>query len=164
MKAKLEYSVLCRFITITHTKTYWALSFSLIIFSSISQFFPFLLHNYPGSGEIVKEQKGKNWWRTEILIQQFRHFFKIRFTHISPLVSLTFSASQKLWTMSWWVWCCFVFIAGSSQHPLERDLKLLFLLQASEGISCDRLEDINVHPGSIGMKHEFHFSQETNFW
>ncbi|TRZ13995.1 hypothetical protein HGM15179_013119, partial [Zosterops borbonicus] len=40
---------------------------------------------------------------------------------------------------------------GSSQHPLERDLKLLFLLRASEGISCDRLEDINVHPGSIGV-------------
>ncbi|RMC17085.1 hypothetical protein DUI87_05662 [Hirundo rustica rustica] len=40
---------------------------------------------------------------------------------------------------------------GSSQHPLERDLKLLFLLRASEGIHCDRLEDINVHPGSIGV-------------
>ncbi|NWU45390.1 PKHD1 protein, partial [Hylia prasina] len=40
---------------------------------------------------------------------------------------------------------------GSSQHPLERDLKLLFLLRASEGIYCDRLEGINVHPGSIGV-------------
>ncbi|XP_058691005.1 fibrocystin isoform X2 [Poecile atricapillus] len=40
---------------------------------------------------------------------------------------------------------------GSLQHPLERDLKLLFLLRASEGIYCDRLEDINVHPGSIGV-------------
>ncbi|KAM7062054.1 fibrocystin [Acridotheres tristis] len=40
---------------------------------------------------------------------------------------------------------------GSSQHPLERDLKLLFHLRASEGIYCDRLEGINVHPGSIGV-------------
>ncbi|XP_068867901.1 fibrocystin isoform X2 [Aphelocoma coerulescens] len=40
---------------------------------------------------------------------------------------------------------------GSFLHPLERDLKLLFLLRASEGIYCDRLEDINVHPGSIGV-------------
>ncbi|XP_068039311.1 fibrocystin isoform X2 [Anomalospiza imberbis] len=40
---------------------------------------------------------------------------------------------------------------GSLQHPLERDLKLLFLLRASEGVYCDRLEDINVHPGSIGV-------------
>ncbi|NXR22980.1 PKHD1 protein, partial [Cinclus mexicanus] len=40
---------------------------------------------------------------------------------------------------------------GSSQHPLERDLKLLFLLRASEGIYCDRLEGINVHPGNIGV-------------
>uniref|UniRef100_A0A8C9NL52 PKHD1 ciliary IPT domain containing fibrocystin/polyductin n=1 Tax=Serinus canaria TaxID=9135 RepID=A0A8C9NL52_SERCA len=40
---------------------------------------------------------------------------------------------------------------GSLQYPLERDLKLLFLLRASEGIYCDRLEDINVHPGSIGV-------------
>uniref|UniRef100_A0A8C5IPZ5 PKHD1 ciliary IPT domain containing fibrocystin/polyductin n=1 Tax=Junco hyemalis TaxID=40217 RepID=A0A8C5IPZ5_JUNHY len=40
---------------------------------------------------------------------------------------------------------------GSLQYPLERDLKLLFLLRASEGIFCDRLEDINVHPGSIGV-------------
>ncbi|XP_053919594.1 fibrocystin [Cuculus canorus] len=40
---------------------------------------------------------------------------------------------------------------GSLQHPLERDLKLLILLRASEGIYCDRLEEINVHPGSIGV-------------
>ncbi|XP_063009216.1 fibrocystin [Melospiza melodia melodia] len=40
---------------------------------------------------------------------------------------------------------------GSLQYPLERDLKLLFLLRASEGIFCDRLEDVNVHPGSIGV-------------
>ncbi|NXI68982.1 PKHD1 protein, partial [Anseranas semipalmata] len=40
---------------------------------------------------------------------------------------------------------------GSFQHPLERDLKLLILLRASEGIYCDRLEEINVHPGSIGV-------------
>ncbi|NWS73473.1 PKHD1 protein, partial [Crotophaga sulcirostris] len=40
---------------------------------------------------------------------------------------------------------------GSFQHPLERDLKLLVLLRASEGIYCDRLEEINVHPGSIGV-------------
>ncbi|XP_019330099.1 PREDICTED: fibrocystin [Aptenodytes forsteri] len=40
---------------------------------------------------------------------------------------------------------------GSFQHPLERDLKLLVLLRASEEIYCDRLEEINVHPGSIGV-------------
>ncbi|XP_009887276.1 PREDICTED: fibrocystin [Charadrius vociferus] len=40
---------------------------------------------------------------------------------------------------------------GSFQHPLERDLKLLVLLRASEGIYCDRLEEIHVHPGSIGV-------------
>ncbi|NXD80162.1 PKHD1 protein, partial [Halcyon senegalensis] len=40
---------------------------------------------------------------------------------------------------------------GSFQHALERDLKLLVLLRASEGIYCDRLEEINVHPGSIGV-------------
>ncbi|NXJ66569.1 PKHD1 protein, partial [Rostratula benghalensis] len=40
---------------------------------------------------------------------------------------------------------------GSFHHPLERDLKLLVLLRASEGIYCDRLEEINGHPGSIGI-------------
>ncbi|XP_014793785.1 PREDICTED: fibrocystin-like, partial [Calidris pugnax] len=40
---------------------------------------------------------------------------------------------------------------GSFQHPLERDLKLLVLLRTSEGIYCDRLEEINGHPGSIGV-------------
>ncbi|NXL83094.1 PKHD1 protein, partial [Alectura lathami] len=40
---------------------------------------------------------------------------------------------------------------GSFQHPLEGDLKLLILLRASEGIYCDRLEEINVRPGSIGV-------------
>ncbi|KAM9563714.1 fibrocystin [Guaruba guarouba] len=40
---------------------------------------------------------------------------------------------------------------GSIHHPLERDLKLLVLLRASEGIYCDQLEEINVHPGSIGV-------------
>ncbi|XP_038033294.1 fibrocystin isoform X3 [Anas platyrhynchos] len=40
---------------------------------------------------------------------------------------------------------------GSFQHPLKQDLKLLILLRASEGIYCDRLEEINVHPGSIGV-------------
>ncbi|XP_027664450.2 fibrocystin isoform X1 [Falco cherrug] len=40
---------------------------------------------------------------------------------------------------------------GSFQHPLEKDLKLLILLRASEGIYCDRLEEINVHPGNIGV-------------
>ncbi|NXC48112.1 PKHD1 protein, partial [Penelope pileata] len=40
---------------------------------------------------------------------------------------------------------------GSFHHPLERDLKLLILLRASEGIYCDHLEEINVHPGSIGI-------------
>ncbi|KFQ99214.1 Fibrocystin, partial [Nipponia nippon] len=40
---------------------------------------------------------------------------------------------------------------GSFQHPLERDLKLLVLLRASEGIYCDRLEEINVSPGGIGV-------------
>ncbi|NXE10748.1 PKHD1 protein, partial [Lophotis ruficrista] len=40
---------------------------------------------------------------------------------------------------------------GSAQHPLERDLKLLVRLRASEGIYCNRLEEINVHPGSIGV-------------
>lgn len=152
MKAKLEYSLLCRLVTTAHTKTPWAISFSLMFcFSSIFQFFLFLL-------EPVKEQKGKKWLKKEILIQSFRFFLKIRFTHISPLVALLFSASQKPWILLLWVWCCFVFTAGSSQHPLERDLKLLLLLRASEGIYCDRLEDINVHPGTIGMKHESHFS------
>uniref|UniRef100_A0A663ML20 PKHD1 ciliary IPT domain containing fibrocystin/polyductin n=1 Tax=Athene cunicularia TaxID=194338 RepID=A0A663ML20_ATHCN len=45
---------------------------------------------------------------------------------------------------------------GSFQHPLERDLKLLVLLRASEGIYCDRLEEINVHPGSIGVYGQVH--------
>uniref|UniRef100_A0A669QMP1 PKHD1 ciliary IPT domain containing fibrocystin/polyductin n=1 Tax=Phasianus colchicus TaxID=9054 RepID=A0A669QMP1_PHACC len=40
---------------------------------------------------------------------------------------------------------------GSFQHPLERDSKLLIILRASEGIYCDHLEEINVHPGSIGV-------------
>ncbi|XP_030346033.1 fibrocystin isoform X2 [Strigops habroptila] len=40
---------------------------------------------------------------------------------------------------------------GSFHHPLERDLKLLVLLRASEGIYCDQLEEISVHPGSIGV-------------
>ncbi|XP_041336779.1 fibrocystin [Pyrgilauda ruficollis] len=44
-----------------------------------------------------------------------------------------------------------IILPSSLQYPLERDLKLLFLLRASEGIYCDRLEDINVHPGSIGI-------------
>ncbi|NXW41207.1 PKHD1 protein, partial [Nyctiprogne leucopyga] len=45
---------------------------------------------------------------------------------------------------------------GSFQHPLERDLKMLVLLRASEGIYCDRLEEINVHPGSIGVYGQVH--------
>uniref|UniRef100_A0A8C2SRX6 PKHD1 ciliary IPT domain containing fibrocystin/polyductin n=1 Tax=Coturnix japonica TaxID=93934 RepID=A0A8C2SRX6_COTJA len=40
---------------------------------------------------------------------------------------------------------------GSFQQPLERDSKLLILLRASEGIYCDHLEEINVHPGNIGV-------------
>ncbi|NWU65963.1 PKHD1 protein, partial [Pterocles burchelli] len=40
---------------------------------------------------------------------------------------------------------------GSFQQPLGRDLKLLVLLRTSEGIYCDRLEEINGPPGSIGV-------------
>ncbi|PKU37108.1 fibrocystin [Limosa lapponica baueri] len=44
-----------------------------------------------------------------------------------------------------------IILPSSFQHPLERDLKLLVLLRTSEGIYCDRLEEINGHPGSIGV-------------
>ncbi|NXE82096.1 PKHD1 protein, partial [Cochlearius cochlearius] len=55
---------------------------------------------------------------------------------------------------------------GSFQHPLERDLKLLVLLRASEGIYCDRLEEINVHPGSIGVygKVQIYSAYPTTSW
>jgi len=102
------------------------------------------------------EQKGKTGIRKEMLIQSFRPL--ILGSH-APVLSQSphFSITKAIDTFV--VGCYyFVFIAGSFQHPLERDLKLLVLLRASEGIYCDRLEEINVHPGSIGMKHEFTFS------
>ncbi|XP_067150956.1 fibrocystin [Apteryx mantelli] len=55
---------------------------------------------------------------------------------------------------------------GSFQHPLERGLKLLILLRASEGIYCDRLEEINIHPGTIGVygKVQIHSAYPGRSW
>ncbi|XP_078503492.1 fibrocystin [Lissotriton helveticus] len=40
---------------------------------------------------------------------------------------------------------------GTSEHPLEREHKVSIFLRASEGISCHRLDGINVDPGTIGV-------------
>ncbi|NXD15876.1 PKHD1 protein, partial [Nothocercus nigrocapillus] len=55
---------------------------------------------------------------------------------------------------------------GSFQHPLERSLKLMILLRASEGIYCDRLEGINIHAGSIGVygKVQIHSAYPGRSW
>nr|XP_009675177.1 PREDICTED: fibrocystin isoform X1 [Struthio camelus australis] len=55
---------------------------------------------------------------------------------------------------------------GSFQHPLERGLRLLILLRASEGIYCDRLEEINIHPGTIGVygKVQIHSAYPGRSW
>ncbi|XP_062429111.1 fibrocystin [Rhea pennata] len=55
---------------------------------------------------------------------------------------------------------------GSFQHPLERGLKLLILLRASEGIYCDRLQELNIHPGTIGVygKVQIHSAYPGRSW
>ncbi|NWX85156.1 PKHD1 protein, partial [Nothoprocta pentlandii] len=55
---------------------------------------------------------------------------------------------------------------GSFQHPLERNVKLLILLRASEEIYCDRLEGINIHAGSIGVygKVQIHSAYPGRSW
>ncbi|XP_044864776.1 fibrocystin [Mauremys mutica] len=55
---------------------------------------------------------------------------------------------------------------GTFQHPLERGMKLLILLRASEGVYCDRLDGINVHPGTVGVygKVQIHSAYPRKSW
>ncbi|XP_074982450.1 fibrocystin isoform X2 [Caretta caretta] len=55
---------------------------------------------------------------------------------------------------------------GTFQHPLERGMKLLILLRASEGVYCDRLDGISVHPGTIGVygKVQIHSAYPRKSW
>uniref|UniRef100_A0A8D0HLS2 PKHD1 ciliary IPT domain containing fibrocystin/polyductin n=1 Tax=Sphenodon punctatus TaxID=8508 RepID=A0A8D0HLS2_SPHPU len=55
---------------------------------------------------------------------------------------------------------------GTSRHPLERGVKLLILLRAAEVVYCDRLDGINVHPGTIGVygKVEMHSAYPSKSW
>ncbi|XP_059034219.1 fibrocystin isoform X8 [Mustela lutreola] len=40
---------------------------------------------------------------------------------------------------------------GTLENPLEKEQKLLILLRASEGVSCDRFNGILIDPGTIGI-------------
>ncbi|XP_019376481.1 PREDICTED: fibrocystin isoform X5 [Gavialis gangeticus] len=55
---------------------------------------------------------------------------------------------------------------GTFHHPLERGLNLLIFLRASDGIHCDRLDGINVYPGTIGVygKVEIHSAYPKRSW
>uniref|UniRef100_A0A674ISS1 PKHD1 ciliary IPT domain containing fibrocystin/polyductin n=1 Tax=Terrapene triunguis TaxID=2587831 RepID=A0A674ISS1_9SAUR len=55
---------------------------------------------------------------------------------------------------------------GTFQHPLERGMKLLILLRASEGVYCDRLDGISVHPGTVGVygKVQIHSAYPRKSW
>ncbi|XP_019346871.2 fibrocystin isoform X8 [Alligator mississippiensis] len=55
---------------------------------------------------------------------------------------------------------------GTFHHPLERGLNLLIFLRASDGIYCDRLDGINVHPGTIGVygKVQMHSAYPKKSW
>ncbi|XP_029451975.1 fibrocystin isoform X2 [Rhinatrema bivittatum] len=55
---------------------------------------------------------------------------------------------------------------GTLQYPLEREQKLEILLRASEGVSCDRLNGINVEPGTIGVygKLQIHSAYPKKSW
>uniref|UniRef100_A0A8C8SGU1 PKHD1 ciliary IPT domain containing fibrocystin/polyductin n=1 Tax=Pelusios castaneus TaxID=367368 RepID=A0A8C8SGU1_9SAUR len=55
---------------------------------------------------------------------------------------------------------------GTFQHPLEREMKLLILLRASEGVYCDRLDGIIVQPGTIGVygKVQIHSAYPKKSW
>uniref|UniRef100_A0A8C0G053 PKHD1 ciliary IPT domain containing fibrocystin/polyductin n=1 Tax=Chelonoidis abingdonii TaxID=106734 RepID=A0A8C0G053_CHEAB len=55
---------------------------------------------------------------------------------------------------------------GTFQHPLEKGMKLLILLRASEGVYCDRLDGISVHPGTVGVygKVQIHSAYPRKSW
>ncbi|XP_067401067.1 fibrocystin isoform X2 [Emydura macquarii macquarii] len=55
---------------------------------------------------------------------------------------------------------------GTFQHPLERGMKLSILLRASEGVYCDRLDGIIVHPGTLGVygKVQIHSAYPRKSW
>uniref|UniRef100_A0A7M4E0M8 PKHD1 ciliary IPT domain containing fibrocystin/polyductin n=1 Tax=Crocodylus porosus TaxID=8502 RepID=A0A7M4E0M8_CROPO len=55
---------------------------------------------------------------------------------------------------------------GTFHHPLERGLNLLIFLRASDGIYCDRLDGINVYPGTIGVygKVQIHSAYPKKSW
>ncbi|XP_074847514.1 fibrocystin isoform X4 [Carettochelys insculpta] len=55
---------------------------------------------------------------------------------------------------------------GTLQHPLEREMKLLILLRASDGVYCDRLDGIRVQPGTIGVygKMQIHSAYPRKSW
>uniref|UniRef100_A0A8C3TE47 PKHD1 ciliary IPT domain containing fibrocystin/polyductin n=1 Tax=Chelydra serpentina TaxID=8475 RepID=A0A8C3TE47_CHESE len=55
---------------------------------------------------------------------------------------------------------------GTFQRPLERGMKLLILLRASEGVYCDHLDGIIVHPGTIGVygNVEIHSAYPRKSW
>nr|XP_033792615.1 fibrocystin isoform X9 [Geotrypetes seraphini] len=55
---------------------------------------------------------------------------------------------------------------GTSQYPLEKEQKIEVVLRASEGVSCGRLDGVNVGPGTIGVygKLQIHSAYPKKSW
>ncbi|XP_070588608.1 fibrocystin isoform X3 [Erythrolamprus reginae] len=55
---------------------------------------------------------------------------------------------------------------GTLQHPLEERRKVHILLRASERVNCDRLQGLNVGPGTIGVfgKLQLHSAYTKKSW
>ncbi|XP_007934471.1 fibrocystin [Orycteropus afer afer] len=55
---------------------------------------------------------------------------------------------------------------GTLDNPLKKEQKLLILLRASEGVFCDRLNGIQVDPGTIGVygKVQLHSAYPKKSW
>lgn len=94
MKPQLEYSLLYRLTTIAHTKTSWTFYFPLLFYLSLyidlKDCFTHpdcRAHDYLGTGKTVKEQKGKNRLRIEMLVQTFKPLICIH-THQFPSISV----------------------------------------------------------------------------
>ncbi|XP_060046033.1 fibrocystin isoform X3 [Erinaceus europaeus] len=55
---------------------------------------------------------------------------------------------------------------GTLESPLEKEQKLLILVRASEGVSCNRFNGILIDPGTIGVygKVQLHSTYPKKFW
>ncbi|XP_058162846.1 fibrocystin isoform X2 [Dasypus novemcinctus] len=56
--------------------------------------------------------------------------------------------------------------AGTLDNPLEKEQKLLILLRTSEGVFCDRFNEIRIDPGTIGVygKVQLHSAYPKKSW